>query len=245
MTVSALVVTCEHAGNHVPAAYRHLFVSRRARLALASHRGYDPGARQVAREVAHLLLAPLVTNPTTRLLVETNRSIGHPRVFSEFSSVLDRAARAQVLARHYLPHRARVQSSIDSAPDGFVLHLAIHSFTPVLAGKMRRTDIGLLCDPKRPGERQLCKAWQRELRMTTRWVVRRNDPYRGSSDGLTTTLRTRFPRRRYLGLEVEINQRLFTTQRAAHRIAGTLVATLVAALGMPVHGSLATLLGSR
>ena len=37
--------------------------------------------------------------------------------------------------------------------------------------------------------------------------VRRNYPYRGDADGLTTTLRRRFPWQRYLGIEIEVNQK--------------------------------------
>ena len=38
--------------------------------------------------------------------------------------------------------------------------------------------------------------------------MRRNYPYRGSSDGLTTTLRGLFADPDYLGIEIEVNQAL-------------------------------------
>jgi hypothetical protein len=38
--------------------------------------------------------------------------------------------------------------------------------------------------------------------------VRRNYPYRGVSDCLVTTLRRQFAGERYLGLEIEVNQKL-------------------------------------
>ena len=38
-------------------------------------------------------------------------------------------------------------------------------------------------------------------------VVRRNYPYLGTADGLTTCLRKRFAPRAYLGIELEINQK--------------------------------------
>ena len=34
-----------------------------------------------------------------------------------------------------------------------VLHVAVHSFTPVLHGERRNADVGLLYDPARPRER--------------------------------------------------------------------------------------------
>ena len=40
------------------------------------------------------------------------------------------------------------------------------------------------------------------------FALRRNSPYRGTADGLTTALRRRYPANRYIGIEVEMNQRL-------------------------------------
>ena len=45
-----LLVTCEHGGNRVPKEYRRLFAGWEP--VLASHRGYDPGALTLARELA-------------------------------------------------------------------------------------------------------------------------------------------------------------------------------------------------
>ena len=45
-----VVVTCEHGGNHIPALYRALFGDLQA--ALASHRGFDPGALEMAEDLA-------------------------------------------------------------------------------------------------------------------------------------------------------------------------------------------------
>jgi hypothetical protein len=38
--------------------------------------------------------------------------------------------------------------------------------------------------------------------------VRRNYPYAGKGDGLTRHLRRRFPPREYVGIELEVNQRI-------------------------------------
>ena len=61
--------------------------------------------------------------------------------------------------------------------------------------------------------------------------MRRNDPYRGASDGLTTRLRARFPAGRYRGIELEVNQRLLAGSAARRRaVTGVLVRTLAAVL---------------
>ena len=108
-----------------------------------------------------------------------------------------------------------------------VLHLALHSFTPVLDGCMRTADLGLLYDPKHQAEKDLALSLQQILSHTTDLRVRRNYPYRGNADGLTTTLRQTFTARDYLGLEIELNQALLTAGQSTWRkLAGTLAETL-------------------
>ena len=211
MTSDDLLVTCEHGGNQVPAAYRRLFAGRAAREALRSHRGWDPGAREVARAFARRTGAPLHEARTTRLLVELNRSLHHPRLFSEFCAPLSRIEREAVLARIYRPYRDGVEQAVrrQIAAGRRVLHLSVHSFTGIWQGEVRDLDIGLLYDPARSLERQVCAEWQARLRVSAPGLrVRRNRPYRGVSDGLVTYLRHRFSRFRYAGIELEVNNSL-------------------------------------
>src|SRR5690242_5460847 len=98
-----LVLTCEHAGNRVPREYAKLFGSRTARTQLASHRGFDPGALRVARAARDALEVPLLYTEVTRLLVEANRSLHHPRLFSSFTSALNADERAEIIDRYYHP----------------------------------------------------------------------------------------------------------------------------------------------
>lgn len=225
-----ILVTCEHGGNEVPAAYRTLFRGRRGLL--DSHRGFDIGALEAARFLRRRLRAPLICSIVTRLLVDLNRSVGHPRLFSEFSRGLDAEARGRVVERYYRPYRRRVQDWIGAAigEGGSVLHLSVHSFTPVLNRQPRRADVGLLYDPRRSGELAFCREWRKRLRVAAPALrVRRNYPYRGTSDGLIPALRRQFPAARYIGIEVEINQRSATRSGVAwHGILAALVASLPA-----------------
>ena len=76
------LITCEHAVNRVPRAYRDLFRGRRR--VLTTHRAFDYGALQLAKRFASRLEAQLVTGNVTRLLVDLNRSLSNPSIFSEF-----------------------------------------------------------------------------------------------------------------------------------------------------------------
>ena len=231
-----LVLSCEHGGNRIPAPYRALFAG--ASALLRSHRGYDPGALRMARDFAAAFAAPLQAAVTSRLLIDLNRSVGHPRLYSEFTRPLPAAQRRQILQQHYLPYRTALEARIGAAcARGLrVLHLSCHSFTPELDGQVRRADIGLLYDPARPAEAGLCRAWRTALgQRDPALVVRMNYPYAGNADGLTTHLRRVLPAQAYLGIELEINQKLVRCGATGwQRLRRHLIEALAAAGGLSI-----------
>jgi predicted N-formylglutamate amidohydrolase len=168
--------------------------------------------------LARRLGAPLVFTRVSRLLVDQNRSAHNRRVFSEFTAKLSVPERARLLQRYHTEHRRSVEQAVEASlrEARRVVHVAVHSFAPRLAGRVRRADVGLLYDPSRVAERAFCTRWQealRELAPTLR--VRRNYPYRGDDDGLTRHLRACHDARRYLGIELELNQALLGGDAAA------------------------------
>jgi predicted N-formylglutamate amidohydrolase len=203
------LVTCEHGGNRVPARHAHLFRGWKRRL--QTHRGFDIGALRMAQDLARSLDAPLVASSVTRLLIDLNRSIGHRDLHSDASRAASPAEIERMVRDHYLPYRRQVEGLVGAAVRGGrrVIHISSHSFTPRLHGEVRHADVGLLYDPARPGERQLCEAWKAAFQcLAPGLTVRRNYPYAGKNDGLTSHLRKRYPPRRYVGVELEINQAL-------------------------------------
>jgi len=205
--IASFLITCEHGGNRIPAPYRRLFTGRRALL--DSHRGYDPGALVMAKTLARAFKAPLVTSTVSRLLVDLNRSIGHPQVFSAATRSAPAKVRAKIVEQHYKPYRAEVERLVrQSVSRGRrMIHISSHSFTPELDGKVRLADVGLLYHPRRHGEADLCARWKASLAaFAPELRVRRNYPYAGKGDGLTSHLRLRFPSNAYVGIELEINQ---------------------------------------
>lgn len=228
-----LVLSCEHGGNEVPAAYRQLF--RRAGTTLATHRGLDIGALGAARYLQRRFGAPLVYATVTRLLADLNRSEGHPRLYSEFSRALPREAREALLAAHYHPYRDEVHRVItrNLAAGGSVLHLSMHSFTPVLQGETRNAELGLLYDPERPLELRFCRVWQRRLReLLPEARIRRNYPYHGAADGFQRVLRRNFQTPRYVAVELEVNQGL---AGATGRFPRALLQSIAASLALVVR----------
>lgn len=202
------LVTCEHGGNRIPSAYLGLFNGWGEHL--RTHRGYDIGALRMARDFSRALSAPLLVSTISRLVIDLNRSPGHPRLYSGASRAAPASVREQILAHHYLPYRNEAESIIANAiaEGAQVIHLSCHSFTPELNGKVRDADIGLLYDPSRAGEAELCRRWKATLKQhAPQMKTRLNYPYMGTSDGFTVWLRRRFPAERYIGVELEINQR--------------------------------------
>jgi predicted N-formylglutamate amidohydrolase len=234
-----LFVTCEHAGNVVPKEYAHLFVDWKHLL--PTHRGWDPGALILAREMAERFDAPLYYDRTTRLLADLNRSVGTPDLHSEATRHLSKPERKKLLEAYYFPHRRRVDVALDAAvaeatrAGDRVVHVASHSFTPELHGKVRTADIGMLYDPRRPGEVAFATAWIDALRDKDPTLrLRRNYPYLGASDGVCQVMRRRYAPKAYVGLELEVNQRYVEAGGPAWpKIRRTLLDTLGEALDLP------------
>jgi predicted N-formylglutamate amidohydrolase len=234
MSKRVLLLTCEHGGVRVPARYRALFRSRAARAALQTHRASDHGALELARALSSSLGAPLYHSNVTRLLVDLNRSLGHPALFSEFSRRLDRAGRADLLERHYFPHRDTVESWIEEQVRRRrqVVHIGVHSFAPRVRGQVRQADLGLLYDPGRASEVELCRAWKAAIEALGPTLrVRRNYPFLGKADGFVTHLRAHFGPKQYIGIELELNQALLARPGAKRRLAGLIAGSLTVALG--------------
>ncbi len=210
MTKTTLIVTCEHGGMLIPKAWQHaVHIPKKV---LASHRGWDPGALELTEELSKVGAAKVFTHSITRLLIELNRSVGHPKLFSEYSAHLDRAAKKQLIQDIYEPYRTQVTKAISGhyKKGDIIWHISVHTFTSQLDGVVRQAEVGLLYDPRRGSEKHFAMRWQRVLKdsLGADMRVRMNYPYRGTADGFVTALRKVFPHERYIGVELEVNQGL-------------------------------------
>ncbi len=211
-----LIISCEHASNKIPANLQNRLKIPRA--ILKTHRGHDIGAPEIARKIAKSLKAPYFAGRMSRLVVDLNRSLTSAGLFSPWSKKLSEFEREKILAEHYLPYRLHltevIEKSVKKASP--VLHFSVHSFTPKLNGETRTAEIGLLYDPSRANESKLAGHLENGLNNSIpKLRVRRNYPYKGTSDGITTYMRRHFSNESYLGLEIEINQNLFLDTKSA------------------------------
>lgn len=206
-----VILTCEHAGNEIPRAYQHLF--HNADDVLASHQALDIGAYHLA-EYFSKQYPQFFHSKISRLLIELNRSASHPKLFSKYSNNLSVDRKKIILEEYYNPYRNKVVQTVEdfTRNDIAVLHLSIHTFTPELHDVVRNCDIGLLYDPRRKLEKDFCAKWKQNIyQQSSEFRVRYNYPYLGKADGFVTFLRKCFPPNLYMGIELEVNQKHFTS----------------------------------
>ncbi|TXD53268.1 MULTISPECIES: N-formylglutamate amidohydrolase [unclassified Polaribacter] len=201
-----LIITCEHGGNEIPEAQQHLFLSNKK--VLQTHKGFDLGALDVYHQVSPLASFAIYST-TSRLLIELNRSLHHKNLFSEFSKSLSTSEKEKIITSYYLVYRNKVAKIIQKYIEqgNKVMHISVHSFTPVLNAIERNCDIGLLYDSSLTHEKAFAHQMKTALLQQDATLnVRYNYPYLGKADGFTTSLRKEFPEN-YIGIELEINQK--------------------------------------
>ena len=209
MKTTVLFISCEHAVNTVPEQYLHLFHKHEA--VLQTHRAIDFGALEIAMHFSQIFDCDYNVASVTRLLIDCNRSLTNADCYSEFTQALPKHEKQKLIDEHYLPYRTKTEALIQKHIDrgNQVLHISCHSFTPVFNGVTRNAGICFLYDPSRHGEQEVAREWRGLLsQYTPQYRVRMNYPYRGVSDGFTSTLRKKHLEKNYLGLELEINQTL-------------------------------------
>lgn len=224
-----LIISCEHAGNRVPEQYRPLFSGREE--VLGTHRGYDKGASELTHRIGRELGEEVYLHDVSRLLVDLNRSLHNPAAFSEFVNQLGREERTSLVKNYYLPHRERVEKKVSDLIGlrDAVLHISVHTFTPVMDGVVRNADVGFLYDPQRGSEKEFCWQWRRAMYdRLPELKYRMNYPYRGTMDGFSTYLKKKYSEANYWGVELEVNQKFVESadneywQHIQQQIAGSL-----------------------
>jgi predicted N-formylglutamate amidohydrolase len=178
------LLACDHASPRVPRALAGLGLPP---AELHRHIGWDCGAADLTVALATCLGWPAVLAGYSRLVVDCNRHLDDPAAYpaaSDGTAVpgnaglgpAARAARATVL---YWPYHDAVGAGLAAlaAAAGPPALVAIHSFTPVLAGRRRHVQAGVLWD----ADDRLAAPLLAALRRIPGIVVGDNQPYTGRS----------------------------------------------------------------
>lgn len=148
---SAVLLTCDHASNHVPEPFAGLGLDERT---LGLHIAWDIGAAAVTRQLAASLDAPAVLATVSRLVIDCNRRPEQATSIPEVSDGiaipgnrdLHPGARRARQETWFHPYHAAIgdQLSARDRPGRQGAMIAVHSFTPVMAGFVRPWPVGVL-----------------------------------------------------------------------------------------------------
>lgn len=201
----SLLLSCEHASAKVPAHLRGCIPQG----ILKTHLAFDKGALSCAQELSREYQVSLWEGEVSRLVCDLNRSAESPDLFSRYTKTLSPELKKKILERYFLPYRQDIELAVKKSliKEDNLLHLSIHSFTPVLRGEVRRNDIGILFDPKSQNEKKWADQFRKNFKKVCGLRVAMNEPYKGTHDGLTTYLREHYQKKGYAGIEIEMNQK--------------------------------------
>ncbi|MCA9396260.1 MAG: N-formylglutamate amidohydrolase [Candidatus Omnitrophica bacterium] len=201
-----LFLTCEHAESEIPLNCRNYFTDIRS---IERHRIFDLGALHTAQTLSDTFKSVLTAGKVSRLITDLNRTPGHPGCISPYLKEASPEFKKNILRKYHTTHWKKVTEFVrKNSRNDTVLHIAVHSFTPVWKGKKRPTDIGILYDPRRNAEKQIAIRWKAVLSQShPDLTVHLNRPYRGWTDSITRSLRLLFGEKKYIGFELEMNQK--------------------------------------
>jgi len=219
-----VVLTCEHASCAVPVEYDDLGLDHDD---LHEHIGWDIGAQQLTAALAQALDAPAVLAGVSRLVIDCNRDLAdHDLIVTDSHGVripgnarVDPVERQRRIRDFYQPYHDTIDAVL--ARKGVELLFSVHSFTPILGGRERRFDAGVLFDVWATEAQQLGERLARGG-----LAVRYNEPYSGL-DGLIFSARTHGMRHGLRYLELEVNNRVLRAPAASAQLAALVAPALV------------------
>ena len=150
---SRVLLAGDHVSNAIPLAMGNLGLAPEV---LRQHVAYDIGTDKLIRHLAQYLDAPAVLAGYSRLIVDLNRSLEDPTAFPEVSDNipipgnqgLSREDKALRISSIYKPYRVAIDEMLNAFRSRGITPalIAIHSFTPAMAGVWRPWHVGLLWD---------------------------------------------------------------------------------------------------
>jgi predicted N-formylglutamate amidohydrolase len=176
------LVVCDHASRAFPGSLNRLGLPE---LPSWQHIAWDIGAGELARGLAHALDAPAVLAGYSRLVVDCNRSPDDEEAFRKESdgwtvpgnqhlTTDDRHLR---LASFFDPYHECIEAALGGFRGRGIVPLlvAVHSFSPTLAGNTRPWHAGVLWDRDEANAQRLLAG----LRAEKGLVIGDNEPYSG------------------------------------------------------------------
>lgn len=185
------LILCDHASSFVPKELGGLGL---AESVIYSHAGWDIGALDCARGLAHKTNSPLVFSGVSRLVIDCNRNLNHPELIVETTEFGLIPGNLEIAPHHredrvgqvHRPFHATVEKLVQARKEGGLLQavISVHSFTPVYAGARRPWHVGILY--------RSCDVWALEVKARLESCpgvkVGLNVPYSGLTEGVFYSL---------------------------------------------------------
>ena len=219
-----IVLVADHAGRDLPEDYGDLGLPRSE---FDRHIAYDIGVETVTRELAARLCTPAVIANFSRLLIDPNRGEDDPTLIRQLydgtvipaNYPMSAKEREKRLDGYYRPYHDAVGAMIASVAQAsgappFIL--SVHSFTPVLHGRVRPWHVGILWDM----DGRVARPLMDMLAADKNLVVGDNEPYDGALRG--DTMFRHAIVNGFAHALVEIRQDLITDRQGALAWAGRL-----------------------
>ncbi len=216
-----LLLICEHASNYIPAEFQQLGLSA---ATINSHAAWDPGALDVACQLAQKLDAPLISASVSRLLYDCNRPVEAADAIPAKSELYEVPGNQNLTAGIKQDRVQRIYEPFQNFIQGFFEEhskiaaiLTVHSFTPVYNGQPRSVDIGLLHD----SDSRFAETMKQCSINATSLQIRLNEPY-SAQDGVTHTLKEHGMKRGLLNAMIEIRNDLIADAASVENISNLL-----------------------
>lgn len=225
------LLLADHAGREIPARLGGLGLPAAER---ERHIAWDIGVGGMGARLSAALGACLIAQRYSRLVIDCNRDPARRDAICQLSDgtevpgnrKLSAAARGQRVDEVFAPYHARIAAALDRrlAAGQRPLVVALHSFTPVMAGAARPWRFGVL----HLGGSPFCEAMLGQLRAAFGAdQVGDNEPYR--MDGTDYTIPWHAVRRGLDYLELEVRQDLLADAAGQAAVADALAPLMLAA----------------
>ena len=175
------IILCDHASYKIPKKYNKLGLSN---CDLKKHIGWDIGALKVAKKISKNINNTLIYSGYSRLLIDCNRSLKSKGAFLTKSEDIkipgnyNMSRKEKILRskRYYFPYHNQIKKFINqSLKLGIVPSLvAIHSFTPVYRGKLRKWHVGIL----QRSDKRLSSLFIQDIKKNKKIILGINEPYK-------------------------------------------------------------------
>ena len=220
----------DHAGREIPRALGDLGLNAADR---ERHIAWDIGVAGLGARLAEMLGAPFIAQRYSRLVIDCNRDPARSDAIPEISdgstitgniglSAADRRARVTEV---FEPYHCRIAEELDARGGRPTVVVALHSFTPVMAGFRRPWRFGVLHLGASPFSDAVLASLRAEPGIGD---VGDNEPYQ--MDGTDFTVPHHALARGLDYVELEIRQDLIADEQGQAAVADLLARVLPAAL---------------